>query len=100
MEEFEDVNFQIFRDCLSTPLIEKSPEQPAKKTRKARENSRRKTAIKPVIHETEEANDAEELAEFIDVCCSLIYHLISLADKQSSISLSKSSRASQHLFEN
>ncbi|KAN0101833.1 hypothetical protein V8E51_012343 [Hyaloscypha variabilis] len=73
MEEFEDVNFQIFRDCLSTPLIEKSPEQPAKKTRKARENSRRKRAIKPVIHETEEANDAEELAEFIDYLALQIF---------------------------
>jgi hypothetical protein len=67
MEGLEEANFQIFRDCLSTPLIEKSSTQPANKTRKARGNGRRKTAIKPVSVETEEPNDAEELAEFIDV---------------------------------
>lgn len=63
MNEAEDTNFQIFRDCVATPLIEKSSE-PAKK--KPRANGRRKTAIKPVA-QNEECNDAAELAEFIDV---------------------------------
>lgn len=70
MEASEDANFQVFRDCLSNPLIEKSSQQPAKKTRKAR--VRRKTAIKPVEATIEEPNDAEELSEFIDVCPSSI----------------------------
>jgi len=100
MEVPEDANFQVFRECLSTPLIEKSSEQPAKKTRKARGNNRRKTAIKPVIHKAVEANDAEDLAEFIDVCQTSFYHSSSSIDEESSISLSKSSRTSQHLFEN
>ena len=68
MEGSEDANFQVFRDCLSSPLIEKSSEQPEKKTRKARGSSRKKIAVKPIENAIEEPNDAEELAEFIDVC--------------------------------
>jgi hypothetical protein len=68
MEAAEDANFQVFRDCLSGPLIEKSSTELGKKHRKARGNSRRKAAIKPIQIELEERNDAEELAEFIDVC--------------------------------
>lgn len=64
MNDSEESNFQLFRDCLSTPLIEKSTATPAKKPRKARAG--RKNAIKPVI-QAEEPNDAEELGEFIDV---------------------------------
>ncbi|KAG4421432.1 hypothetical protein IFR04_005491 [Cadophora malorum] len=63
MDHSEESNFQLFRDCLSTPLIEKSTTTPAKKPRKARAG--RKNAIKPVI-QAEEPNDAEELGEFID----------------------------------
>jgi hypothetical protein len=66
MEEVESSNYQLFRDCLSTPLIEKSTEAPSK-TKKTRTKSGRKTAIKPVIVETTEQNNADELAEFIDV---------------------------------
>jgi hypothetical protein len=66
MEDPESSNFQLFRDCISTPLIERSTTSPSKKTRKGRGNGRRKTAIKPVIP-VEEPDDAEELAEFIDV---------------------------------
>ena len=65
MEQAESFNFQLFRDCLSNPLIEKSTEAPSKI--KTRNKSGRKTAIKPVIVETTEQNNADELAEFIDV---------------------------------
>lgn len=82
MESSGETNFQIFRDCLSNPLIEKSSEQPTKKTRKARGG--RKTAIKPIKQDIEEANDAEDLAEFIDVCLSSIYHQYSAIDQESS----------------
>ena len=65
----EEENFHTFRDCLSTPLIENSTEQPSKKTQKAGKNrSGRKIALKPVsVDEHKETNDAAELAEFIDV---------------------------------
>jgi hypothetical protein len=79
MEASQESNFQIFRDCLSTPLIEKSAEQPVKRARKARG---RKTAIKPIKHEIEEPNDTEELAEFIDVCPYSINHSVSSIDTQ------------------
>lgn len=65
MDETESANFQQFRECLSTPLIEKSSTKSETKTRKTGGSSRRKTAIKPV--EIEEPDDAGELAEFIDV---------------------------------
>jgi hypothetical protein len=70
MKEDELANFATFRDCLATPLIEKSAEKP-RKSRKSRANAGRKTAIKPVAS-AEEINDAEELAEFIDVATVLI----------------------------
>ena len=67
-------NFQAFRDCLSTPLIEKSSVEPTKKTRKSRGKAGRKNAIKPISVTTEESNDAEEeLAEFIDVSFTLLH---------------------------
>jgi hypothetical protein len=66
-DENESSNFQLFRECLSTPLIEKSSIAPTKKARKARAG--RKTAIKPVSVSTaaEESNNAVELADFVDV---------------------------------
>ncbi|KAE8450026.1 hypothetical protein EG329_007165 [Mollisiaceae sp. DMI_Dod_QoI] len=71
MDETESSNFQLFRECLSTPLIEKSSTTPEKKTRKARGSCRRKTAIKPVT--VEEPDDAEELADFIDYIAQEIF---------------------------
>lgn len=65
MDEAEEANFQILRDCLATPLIEKSTTEP-KKPKKARAKAGRKTVIKPVSAVPEESNDAEELADFID----------------------------------
>jgi len=44
MNDSEISNFQLFRDCLATPLIEKSAEKPKKSGRKSRGNGRRKTA--------------------------------------------------------
>jgi hypothetical protein len=67
MNDDETSNFQLFRDCLATPLIERSSvkQKPQQKMRKAKAG--RKTVIKPLAA-PEEPNDAEELAEFIDVC--------------------------------
>ena len=59
-------NFQIFRDCLATPLIEISTKESSTSSRKARGSGRRKTAIKPIAKEPD-TNKAEELADFIDV---------------------------------
>ncbi|KAH7369834.1 hypothetical protein BKA65DRAFT_561149 [Rhexocercosporidium sp. MPI-PUGE-AT-0058] len=70
MDDVEESNFQLFRDCLSTPLIEKSTSTPTKKARKARGG--RKNAIKPVL-QAEEPNDAEELGEFIDYLATEIF---------------------------
>jgi hypothetical protein len=68
MEELENSsNYQLFRDCLSIPLISKSTGGQQKLSRKARGNGRRRNAIKPVIREEGETEDAEELADFIDV---------------------------------
>jgi hypothetical protein len=60
----ESTNFQVFRDCLSAPLIEKSTSNTAKPKRKA--NGRRKTAIKPVSQPADAINDAAELADFVE----------------------------------
>lgn len=66
IEDAELSNFETFRDCLSTPLISLAAVQP-KKLSKKRKGTGRKNAIKPVQIGSEPENDAEELAEFIDV---------------------------------
>lgn len=75
MEEqrISESNFQLFREILSDPIVQKCTSSSTKhktKVRKARAG--RKTAIKPVTPqlnaEEEDTNDAEELGEFIDVC--------------------------------
>jgi hypothetical protein len=78
----ESSNFQLFRDCLSNPIITQSAEKSSqlRGRRKGRRNAKR--AIKPVISEKgddDDARHAEELAEFIDVrwrCCFPGYILI------------------------
>ena len=72
MESAEGENFQTLRDILSTPLIEKSTLSTTKKVKKIRAKHGRKTAIKRVNNEGSDANDAEELAEFID-CNNILF---------------------------
>jgi hypothetical protein len=66
MEGVESSNFDLFRDCLASPLIEKSSQDPVRKCKKGRGNGR-KRVNEPVTILPQEPNDAEELAEFIDV---------------------------------
>ncbi|CAL3971857.1 unnamed protein product [Diplocarpon coronariae] len=70
MDGIEDSNFQLFRDCLSTPLIEISTNTPTRKARKARGG--RKNTIKTVV-QAEERNDAGELGDFIDYLATEIF---------------------------
>jgi hypothetical protein len=69
MRKIEDSNFSLFRDCLSTPLIEKSSSKPRDKRKRGKsQRGGRKNAIKPVIGVEEKVvDDASELAEFVDV---------------------------------
>jgi hypothetical protein len=67
MEGVESFNFKLFRDCFASPLIEKSAQKPTRKNKKARGNGRRKSASQAPASLPQEPNDAEELAEFIDV---------------------------------
>lgn len=76
----EEQNFNLFRDILSDPIVQKcsttSSSKTKSKVRKARAG--RKTAIKPVIKDVDpdeqNQNDAEELGEFIDVRISSVSH--------------------------
>jgi hypothetical protein len=72
-KKIEEANFTLFRDCLSAPLIEKSRSKPTSKQKKVRSNrSGRKIAIKPVVvAEDKVEDDANELAEFVDVSSKL-----------------------------
>ena len=69
----EESNFQLFREILSSLIIEKcAPSESKTRTRARKAKAGRKNVIKPVerditIVEAEERNDAEELGEFIDV---------------------------------
>lgn len=68
----ETTNFELFRDCLSTPLIQKFATAPptAKAKRKGSHHGRKKSqALAPEvsIENDSSSSDAEELSEFIDV---------------------------------
>lgn len=66
IEDAEQSNFEVFRECLATPLISLAAIKPSKQTKK-RKGTGRKNTIKPVETVPEPENDAEELSEFIDV---------------------------------
>lgn len=70
MNEDEISTFRVFRDCLATPLIEKSADNQKSKKQSRKAKAGRRTFVKSTIS-TEEPNDVEELAEFVDVCISL-----------------------------
>jgi hypothetical protein len=67
MEGVESFNFKLFRDCFASPLIAKSTQEPPGKTKRTRGNGKRKSASTAPTLLPPEPNDAEELAEFIDV---------------------------------
>lgn len=62
-------NFKLFRDCFASLIIEKSSYVPSRRPKKTRENGR-KSAPKSTALPLSEPDDAEELAEFIDVSLS------------------------------
>lgn len=67
----ESSNYELFRDILATPLIEKCSSQGTPPKARQKRKSRRKSAASATqavnAPLSEESNDAEELAEFIDV---------------------------------
>lgn len=66
----ESYNLDIFRDCLSTTIIQKlAPDTGGKAKKKVKG---RKNEIKPVVRSQEEGegNDAAELGDFTEVCSS------------------------------
>lgn len=65
--DLEASNFELFRDCLSTPLIEKSLGEPQKKTKKRKSDKPNIGAITSVNNSAERNDDAAELGEFVDV---------------------------------
>jgi hypothetical protein len=71
LNDGEKDNFELFRDCLATPLIERSAAEPQKTPRKRKGGNGRKTSKLVDGSSAVERNDAEELAEFIDVSWTL-----------------------------
>ena len=76
-EDNYEVNYETFRDCLSTAIIQRlaAPKRPERR----RAAKGRKNAVKPLersVKDEEEVDDVEDLAEFIDVCeLSILRHL-------------------------
>ncbi|OQN98908.1 hypothetical protein B0A48_15254 [Cryoendolithus antarcticus] len=67
--EAERDNFEVFRDCLSTPLIDRLAPRPATRRRlKGRENE-----IKPVVLDTGDDTSAAELSDFIKYIAEEIF---------------------------
>lgn len=70
--ESETGNFEIFKDCLSTTIIQRLA--PSGKRSKSKRVKGRKNEIKPVVKD-DEGNDAAELGEFIEVCVTIRHYL-------------------------
>lgn len=70
--ESETDNFEIFKDCLSTSIIQKLA--PSGKRSKSKRVKGRKNEIKPVVKD-DEGNDAAELGEFIEVYITVRHYL-------------------------
>lgn len=68
--EEESANFDIFRDCLSTAVIERLAPGNGKGPKKRRVKGRKKE-IKPVVRDEVEdgRSDVAELADFVEVRC-------------------------------
>lgn len=67
MDGVESSNYKLFRDCFASPLIEKSAQERSGKIKRGRGIGSKKSAIRGPVILPQEPNDAEELAEFIDV---------------------------------
>lgn len=71
IEDEERSNYEAFRECLSGPIIEKASITPIK-PRRRKAGKGRKSASEPVNtiedHDEPNGDDAEDLADFIDVC--------------------------------
>ena len=75
----EESNFETFRDCLSTVLIERLAPATAKPKKRVKG---RKNEIKPVVKTTtgeEGEADAAEVSEFTEVCSIVIHSYGSLS---------------------
>jgi len=73
----EESNFETFRDCLSTVLIERLAPATAKPKKRVKG---RKNEIKPVVRATtgeEGETDAAELSEFTEVGTSVLHTIAS-----------------------
>lgn len=68
MEEAENENFAVFRDCLSTTLLEKKNAQTEPKRRR-----RAKAVTQNGASETSQRQEAEELADFIEYLADEIF---------------------------
>jgi len=66
ISETDTDNYETFRDCLSELIISKLSHSGEKKRRVKGRKNEIKPVVKPV--EDENASDAEELGDFIDVC--------------------------------
>lgn len=65
--ESEASNFELFRDCLSTPLIEKSLGAAAKRSKRRRGPKLSGPGELECNVITHDGKEAEELGEFVDV---------------------------------
>ncbi|KAK6443579.1 hypothetical protein LTR95_000406, partial [Oleoguttula sp. CCFEE 5521] len=67
--ETERDNFEVFRDCLSTPLIDRLAPRPAVRRRvKGRKNE-----VKPIVQVTGDDTSAAEMSDFIEYIAEEIF---------------------------
>lgn len=72
-------NFELFRDCVSAPLIENfTNDRQTPRVKRRGTNGRKKSQplnVDPAVVEDDSGKDAEELADFIDVSGPIQYLL-------------------------
>jgi hypothetical protein len=67
IEVEETANFELFRDCLFAPLIEKFAAEPPRSKRKRHGRKKSQGLTADISIDANSSNDAEELSEFINV---------------------------------
>ena len=80
-ENGDGENLSIFRDCLSTSIIEKlapvSVKQPKTRAGRGRKSERKSESTNGL--DQEERNDLDELSDFVEVHCVVTLFVISHA---------------------
>ena len=69
-DDEDQSNYDVFRDCIAGPMVQRLLTRSAEPVKKKSARSRKATARSVVLVEEEVRNDTEDLTDFVDVKAS------------------------------